>query len=122
MTRVVKEFLIEPEWAATPDVATMAPDYWNDPQFSDAADYGTAADFDEFLRRVQYKPGDVVWVEVGPEAKRARIIGIYPERDRHGFRRPKFRVQFETQAGTWSKNWEHTHPGFVQRGYQKARK
>ena len=68
---------------------------------------------------VPYQPGEVVYVKDGDAVKRARIMQIHFEMDRYGDRREKFKVQFETGNGLWSKLFSYTYPGPVQRGYQK---
>jgi hypothetical protein len=87
----------------------------------DEPDHTTYA---EWKAAVGYEAGQVVWVERfvtgGKIAVRARIVNVCVERDRWGDRRAKFQVQYETKAGLWSKAWEYTWPGMVQRGYRIA--
>ena len=73
-----------------------------------------------FVDSVPYKAGDVVWVEDGNKAVLALISGVWFELDRNEFRRAKFRIQKATKAGTFSKQFSYTYPGFIQRGYEKA--
>lgn len=86
--------------------------------------YRMADDWRTFMAGVPYKEGDVVYVErMGNGfyyAAKARIIGVHAERDRYGDLREKFKVQFATAKGTWSKLFEYTYPGPIQRGYQCA--
>lgn len=75
----------------------------------------------EWRRWEPYKVGDVVWMQVdGDTAKRARILMMWPGRDRYGEIRTLYRVQIETKTGFWSKLWVDTYAGFIQRGYALA--
>ncbi len=74
----------------------------------------------EWKKAEPYKPGDIVWVQVGEDAVRARIVMIHFTRDRFGDPRSKYRVQIETRNGHWSRQWIYTYPGFIQRGYALA--
>lgn len=75
----------------------------------------------EWRESVPYKAGEVVWVAVGAVTpKRAFITHVFSTRDRYGERRAQFRVRYETKAGTWSKQWNYTWPGPIQRGYALA--
>jgi hypothetical protein len=80
-----------------------------------------AKDFKTWLESVPYKKGEVIWLDIGEkDAVRARIITIGWEDNLYGDRVEKYKVHVPTKKGTWSKLWFYTHPGFVQRGYQKA--
>lgn len=86
-------------------------------------DPDAAPDFKAFKAAVPYQAGDVVYVDRGGVPVKARIIDFWWDRDlreRTGEKREMYRVQFETAAGMWSKLWERTHPGFIQRGYKLA--
>ncbi|QGH74929.1 hypothetical protein MAL1_00183 [Bacteriophage DSS3_MAL1] len=74
----------------------------------------------EFRAAAPYQPGDVVYVQRGDGAKKARVMLVLVNYDRWGDRCHAYRVQLETKAGLWSKNWIITYPGFIQRGYQQA--
>lgn len=91
---------------------------YNDFDDSYRWDHNQPGGYRDFINAVPYKKGDVVWVKDGDKAKRARIMDIAAEFDRYGDRREKFRVQFETAKGEWSKLWTYTYPGPIQRGYQ----
>ena len=67
-----------------------------------------------------YQPGEVVWVWNGEDNKKARVLGVYVDYDYYGDRRPKYRVQFETKTGLWSKLFDYVSPGHIQRGYYHA--
>lgn len=70
---------------------------------------------------VPYQPGDVVWVQVSEGvAKRALVIRLHAHYDRWHTRMAMFKVCFETKAGKWSRQWNYTWPGFIQRGYAVA--
>lgn len=73
----------------------------------------------DFRAAAPYQPGDVVYVQCGDEVKKARVMLVLVDYDLWGDRRHGYRVQLETKAGLWAKNWIVTHPGFIQRGYQK---
>lgn len=73
-----------------------------------------------FLNTVPYSVGEIVYVARDGKPVRARIIGVFTERNRFEERCVKFRVQFETKAGTWSRQWYYTYPGPIQRGYALA--
>jgi hypothetical protein len=89
------------------------------PYSSDFGDY-TKTDYDGFIAGLSYKEGDVIYVAVGGEAKKAKIVGIFVKRNSEGYPIAKFRVLLETAKGLWSKNWEHTWPGIIQRDYAIA--
>lgn len=74
----------------------------------------------EFKAGCPYKEGEVVFVEHGGKPVRAKIIGVWRERDYYGDPRVVYRVQLETAKGIFSKLWTTTWPGFIQRGYQLA--
>ena len=84
-------------------------------------DIGLARSYDEAKRCFSYEAGDVVYVESGGEAVKLLIITrLYSHRDRFGDRAEAYRGVRETKKGLWSKQWEDVHPGFIQRGYQRA--
>lgn len=74
----------------------------------------------EWLKKVEYQAGDVVWIVCGGEYARAMISGVFVSYDRYDDRRPMFRVHRETTKGGWSKNWYYAYPGQIQRGYLRA--
>jgi hypothetical protein len=69
---------------------------------------------------VPYKEGEVVYVEVGGQAKRVLIIHVLRDRDRFDDPREKYRGLLETKKGYWAKQFTDWYPGYVQRGYQRA--
>jgi len=108
----------EIDFDADPATLPIAPDHYR--PGNGREDYGLAADYDEFLRRVAYKPGDVVWLDANPKPIKARILGISPDRDADGFRRPRFRVQLQNADGTrFCRSYQRAYPGQIQRGYIK---
>ena len=89
--------------------------------FTDDLDeaYREAESYNEFKAGMPYKPGDVVYLLLGEEVRKAIITDVYPERDRFGDRREKYRVHVANKkGGMFAKNWIYTWPGFIQRGYQ----
>lgn len=83
-------------------------------------DIALADDFRAARACIPYKEGEVVYIERGDKAVRALIYRAAIGRDRYGDRREWYNVQPETASGTFSKLWERVHPGFIQRGYQRA--
>ena len=81
-------------------------------------------DFDDYKAMkaaIPYSEGEVVYIERGGKAVRALIyVASYYRSDYDGCRRAYFKVQVETAEGLFSKLWEKTWPGFIQRGYQLA--
>lgn len=75
--------------------------------------------YKEWLDSVPYKPGEVVYVDEWDGVKKARILYIFSDHDRYGDRRERYRIQFATKKGEWSKLYTYTYPGPIQRGYQK---
>lgn len=76
-----------------------------------------------------YKPGMVVWLEYteivdgvwAKTSRKAYISDVFPDRDRMGDRRAKYRVHMANKKGDrFAKNWFYTWPGFVERGYEIA--
>lgn len=122
MTRIVKGWT-EERVEDTP----VAPHRYTFEGSPDELDYGVlirdgkAGATARWRESLAYKAGEVVMVAAGEVASRARILDVFPDfNDYMGEFRPKYRVQRETKAGTWSKVWEYTWPGFIQRGYQRA--
>jgi hypothetical protein len=67
-----------------------------------------------------YKAGEVVFVVYGDGFRRAIISSVEVTKDASDFWRECYHVFPETKAGQWSKLYYVAHPGFVQRGYQRA--
>jgi hypothetical protein len=74
----------------------------------------------EVKEAAPYKPGDVVYVIYGDGFARAYIHAIGCKRDFYGDLCETYEVRRETKAGHWSKRTYVAHPGFIQRGYQRA--
>lgn len=120
MGRLVKDW--KPELVAEAEVAPHRY-LWSGTIGADGerlAEPGEAETYDEFKARVPYKVGEVVYVDRGGRAYKARILWVLYDRDRFGDRRELYRVQYETASGHWSKLWENAWSGFVQRGYKLA--
>lgn len=108
------------------DAAKVAPDRYNSSDWHKV--YGVpqihAVAWRDFVAAATYQPGDVIWVEKytkhGPRANKARIVHVYPDRDRYGDRREMFGVQLMTGKGIWSKTIQKTWPGYIERGYKLA--
>lgn len=91
------------------------------PNGASVGDLWAARSYDEAKACYSYVEGDVVYIESGYDAVKFRIIArLYSYRDRHGDRAEVYRGVRETRKGLWSKQWEDVHPGFIQRGYQRA--
>lgn len=67
-----------------------------------------------------YKVGEVVFVVYGDGFRRAYVGAVDVTKDRWDDWRECYQVFPETKAGQWSKLYYTAHPGFVQRGYQRA--
>lgn len=107
------------DWTpARADLTEVAPHryLWN----GDRSDPALAPDYRTWKALVPYKPGEAVYVERGTRAIKALIIDLFPDRDPMGFRREKYRIVTRTARGLWSRSWEYTYPGFIQRGYHRA--
>jgi len=86
-----------------------------------ALSFGEPDTFGAWFETIPYKEGEVVYVDRGaPEPALAKIYAVTVWRDRYGERRECYKVQYATKAGQWSKLWEKTYSGYIQRGYQKA--
>lgn len=120
---------MSPQWrTGLVSEAEVAPHRYLYSGFDD--DWRYADSYKEFMAGVPYKEGDVVYLQGfasdgpgkpgKPAPVKARVIGVFYERDRFGDRREKYRVQRETKKGTWSLLWEYTFAGPIQRGYQQA--
>ena len=67
-----------------------------------------------------YKIGDVVYVIHDDGFAKAIVIHVGVDKDSFGDWREQYKVCRETKSGAWSKMWQIAHPGFIQRGYQRA--
>ena len=67
-----------------------------------------------------YKVGDVVFVVHGDTFRRAYIATVGVDKDSWDDWRECYHVLPETKAGRWSKVYYIAHPGYIQRGYQRA--
>lgn len=80
--------------------------------------------YDDWKKTVPYGPGEVVFVDFARlrdgRIRKARILSVFPERDRFGDRRELYMCQLETERGVWSKDISKVWPGMVQRGYKAA--
>lgn len=120
MARVVKDW--KPEKV---EEATVAPHryLWTGAILSDgslAKELDLCKSYEEKKANMPYRPGEVIYILRGSKATKAKVYGIYWERNHYGELREMYRVQVETADGLWSKLWEQTYPGFIQRGYHAA--
>lgn len=67
-----------------------------------------------------YRPGEVILVVYGDGYRRAYVHAVGCNRDYYGDLRETYEVRPETKAGYFSKLTHTTHPGLVQRAYQRA--
>lgn len=121
MPRVVREW--KPIMVDDLDVAPHRYRYTGTigPDGQELKDVGLCDEYREAMQNVPYREGEVVFVE-GPKGKpeRALIHTVYLRRDRFGFRVERYKIQRQTAKGLFSKLWEQSAPGFIQRGYQQA--
>lgn len=106
---------------------TVAPDHYNSPDEIDrSVKQYMAETYRDWKALNPYQPGDIVWIEVyerdgSKSARKAFISDIFPERDRYGDRRAKYRVHIANKTGdSFARNWVYTWPGFIERGYKRA--
>ena len=106
----------------------------NPPDFGPVADYPVAPhryrwdtpseDVPDNWRAVRdaapYKVGEVVYVVYGAGFAKAIISLVDSAKTSHDEWRETYRVHRETKKGEWSKLFYVAHPGFIQRGYQRA--
>lgn len=112
MTRIIRDWTPE-----RVDDTPVAPHRfrWDDDRYTPEP-----ASYREVREGSPYQPGDVVYVVYGDGYIRARVLAVFPYRDRNDDWAWRFRVQRETKAGYWSKLYTDTWPGYIQRGYQRA--
>ena len=67
-----------------------------------------------------YKAGEVVFVVYGDGYRRAYIEFVDVTKNSWDDWRECYHVFPETKAGHWSRLYYVAHPGFIQRGYQRA--
>lgn len=85
-----------------------------------AGERGTEAR-QKFMALVPYKVGEVVYVVYGDTFAKAYISAVLCNYDRYGDRREMYRVhRLNADGKRFSKRWYYAHPGYVQRGYQRA--
>jgi hypothetical protein len=107
-----------PERADTAEVSPHRYTWDNDRP--DLDDFSTDQ-WKEMRAAVEYQPGDVVYVIRNGKPVKALVLNFFIRRsDWDGSRKVKFRIAVATAKGEWSKLWEHTHPGFIQRAYLEA--
>ena len=74
----------------------------------------------EVREAAPYKVGEVVYEAHGEGFRRAYVHAVQIKMGFDGFWREQYAVFPETKAGLWSKLYHITHPGPIQRGYQRA--
>lgn len=67
-----------------------------------------------------YKVGEVILTVYGDGYRRAYVHAIGVKRTIYDDLRETYEVRLETKAGAFSKRLTTTHPGLVQRAYQRA--
>lgn len=67
-----------------------------------------------------YKVGEVVFVVHGDGFRKAIVYAVQIHMGNDGFWREAYAVFPETKSGEWSKLYYVAHPGYIQRGYQRA--
>ena len=87
-----------------------------------AKDMADCKNFAERKENLPYVEGEVVYLDRDGKAVKALIYVAHTSgyNDRYGDPREAYKVQVETASGHWSKLWEIAHPGYIQRGYQRA--
>lgn len=118
MGRVVREWIAEKA-----DPSKIAPDWFGERilDWEEVYSYSGDGKLKEFREACPYREGDVVWIKEGDEPILARIYRVCCELDNWEERRYMFKVQRATGEGLFSKLWERTWPGMIQRGYEAAR-
>lgn len=113
MTRLVRGDM--PEGAPAPDGPVIA--YPEDGILPDEV-YKPS----EVRRETNIHRGDVVWYESETgEPVKALVLRVFPHyQERGGYYIPKYRVVRATRAGTWSRQWNYTYPGMIERAYERA--
>lgn len=67
-----------------------------------------------------YKAGEVIYTVDGDTFRRAYIVRVDVTKNAYDDWREVYWVRPETKAGQFAKREYMAHPGFVQRGYQRA--
>lgn len=106
------------EWTKPVDEIPVEPHRYRYDECND--DYRYAATYREFITGVPYQRGHVVYVSDNGKLRKALILDVRSDRDRYGDRREMFRIAFATAGDTWSKLFNYTYSGPIQRGYKIA--
>lgn len=87
-----------------------------------AKEMADCTSYAERRANLPYVEGEVVYLDRNGVAVKALIYVAHTSgyTDRYGDPREAYKVQIETVSGHWSKLWEIAHPGYIQRGYQRA--
>lgn len=76
--------------------------------------------YKEVKAAAPYKVGEVVYAIYGDIFAKVIITYVYAQRTIHGDLREVYMGRRETKKGTWHKRPYELHPGYIQRGYQRA--
>jgi hypothetical protein len=76
--------------------------------------------YKEAVAAAPYQKGDVVLTVYDGGSARAIVVAVFAERNADGDFREYYHVRRETKAGHWAQRVYTIHPGYIQRGYQRA--
>lgn len=76
--------------------------------------------YQQAFEAAPYKAGEVIYVVHGDGFRRAYIHGLLAKKNSWDMWREAYWVRPETKAGLWAKRHYIAHPGYIQRGYQRA--
>jgi antitoxin (DNA-binding transcriptional repressor) of toxin-antitoxin stability system len=85
-----------------------------------AKDLDACDDWRECKANFSYREGETIMITRSGAAVKALVIAAFIRRNHFGDRCEAYKIVVETKSGYWSKLWEITHPGFIQRGYLAA--
>lgn len=72
----------------------------------------------ECREKSPFKPGDVFYIRENGRVMLCRVYCLFSHYlQRHVYWLPRFRVQFATKDGTWSRQWRDVWPGDHYRAY-----
>mgnify|MGYP004449206923 CR=1 FL=1 len=117
MTRIIRTpELLGPVGDITPKPWGDDPDWWK-LEMAWRNDYDNQPGPSTYFKNGYFREGDIVHASNGV----GRIVSIFSEySDYSGEFRPKYKVQYVTNKGEWSKVWQYEYIGLMQYAYAKA--